>query len=1628
MARDTRYKFALVFLAVLSGLAFLDVFTGWGIVPAAALAAGLAVCVATLLLVSRLFHRILTVLVLVTLGLHLTYAVFADYESAHWETLRVEKADRALAGVIADFEDLAESAGEHAGIVSHDRALVSGLASGGAGEAFAALERIADTRLVDRDQGGVVVSDPAGRMVAWVGRFPNFSDATEPAAGVRIAQSTTFYWIEATASASSGRETVGWVRLYRRLDAVYPGIFGKSAGFARPEKLARDIGHDVHVYLEPAAGRERPRAEAGEAVGELTLPDGTSGGRVAVRYMAFDDELRLLTGRGLLYAAIVLLILMAMGSVWLVRNLLGSRFEKARVINVAAVVGILAGVRLGLALLRDPLRLGDIAGFTSYYYATQLPGGLLRSPADLVLTCIFASLAVVVVVLASTRRRSSTGPIGRSPWYADLPRLAPALMAGLMAAGLVVIADRAISRVFADSGFDLFTHSPFDPMPSHVLVRVGLLLLTVTVILVLGALISYEIEILRRYRYGAAGGKMPILIAAGIQACFTAGFIAAGSGWQILAPASLGLGLGIVLDMVRWRQLKLGIVAIALGFALAASAAEFPFSLQDHNAKRMEAVEAAAGDLIARTDAWKTSVVDEALAGIAHNHSVLDALADGTENADAFALKIWATSILGESNLTSGVYLLNSVHREVGRFSLQDVGETTQLDAALREARYLGRPITLTTRGTSGGREVELYVGIAPFFRDGEYAGSVVVSIPLAYIDMESMAGWRPTFFEAVGAAGRRPQSESGRFSASLISRGKVVRTTAPDFEVGRRIAGLDSSMFESPAWLRHEVGGVPRASYFVPAGARGGGWLLSFSLPSLSSQIIGLMGLTAGNIIIGFVVILTAAAARGARHLVRRLRGLPGSRMRWSFASKLALAFVLIAIIPTLILGTASRRFLEARALEIMESRAEESLNLSRMALDRSVFAEAVRLARNPILMDALRSEPSLLSQMVTHDLSGYGHEISSAVFDSSGSPMAVFGDPDIPEPVLEEVLGESGSYNFFSVRRGLEAEAAVPVRDEINPDRVVGCAFVARGVDDEFSRLIASGIGMDLSFYAAGQVVASSKRELFVSELMSSAMSPDAYVACILNGRELHYSREQIGGMEVVLGYSPLRGPDGEPVGAISVPVVPSDVESGRTTGWSSAAISYLIVIVICAIFIFGLVLARGISRPIRQLIRGTLRIGSGDLGFTIPKPSDDEIGDLVTSFNSMTAALAKSSKALGERKRYIETIIGNVGAGIISTDPRGRIDTFNAAAESMLETKARNARGRDARRLLRRLGAGGLAEILDEVREAQQIARKETAFTAKDGRVATLRAIATVVGAPRRRVMGKVIVFEDITELIRSKKLVAWSEMARQVAHEIKNPLTPMKLSAQHLLQARRDGVEDFDQVLEESVGTIVEQIESLRRIAVEFSQFSRMPVRKLEWTDIAEIVRESLIQYEQAIGIPVRIVKDLRSRLPRVRVDRDEVKRVFVNIVENAIQAMPDGGTLKIALYRYAGREAAGVKAAGDYDIRVSSTGAGALSGDAVEVVFSDTGTGIAPADAEKLFEPNFSTKSHGTGLGLAISKGIMDAYGGEIVIESRQGSGTRVSVRFPVARRSGPTRPRRRPQRGRRGRSRPADAR
>ena len=1593
----------LLAAAVLLGIAAMsDVLTGWVVFPIYVLPFLLAASLAVAILgtrpgVWRVHRSVMSGLLAACFAVHLAGAAIMGLEAGAWPKISERRALDALSSARSTIAGYASDADRAAVDIAESEQIVGSLNAGDQVAAFAEAERIAKSLGERYGTAGIALRNSEGAVVAWAGALPNYfedlqGDSTwsPPQKKVGLRASTAYYWIEAhsqvqepveelveelveepqgSAGAPPGARpegaSLGWVSVFRAIDVRYPRVLPGELARTLSEELTRKVGQEITVSL--GAGAQAP---AGQLAEEIDLPDGQAVGYLYASPRSLEDELTALRGDGLFVASVLMLALLCYAAAVAGRSLLGPRFTRASARNVLLFVGVLWGARLGLAGLRDMLHLGSIGAFTSYEYATQIPTGILRSPADLAVTAAVAAACVVVVFAAAARSLRARGV--RETWGGGI-------VAGLLACGVALLLNLGLKRLLADSSPDPFTLSPFDLSATSLAMKVGVAVFTAAGLLLGALLISVEVWFLRHIlkRRGRSHARAEAILVTAALLYVVCGIGAlAGAGPALLATISLCFAAGLVAVASMERKVSLGLVGAIVSLALASSLVQYPHALHDLYSKQKESMESQATEIVARTDEWKTSMMDEAVVQVAEDAGIKTRLAEGGR-LDSEALRLWATSILSGARVPCGIHIIGPTGDEVGRFSLEDTGDLPEIESAVRGARFAEGPTTYL----SG----DLYLGVVPQYSGGTYVGSVVISIPYRYGDLESWAGLRPTFFEEIRSGSQRENPFAGEHSASLISNGRITATTAKDLEIGSEVAGS-----EGPRWLEQKSGGVTRESYVVPLGQPGEAMMLSFLLLSPSERWVYLAAVILADMVVAILLIAVVGAAKGLRLLERRSRGVPLPRFRWSFATKLAVAFLVIAVVPTLILGTASSGFVRARLREVTESKAEESLNLTSLALERLVGGEASRLVRNPILMDELRDEPSILGVLVSSDF-------SADVVDSSGRMIAAFGSLSAPRDLLRLVIDEGHSYNSFSAGRGLVATSAAPIRDVIFPDRITGCASVSRTIDDQLAQRLSSDLARDITFYGESLVAASSKRELFVSEIMPERISSDAYVDCFLRGREIHFTWERVGNVDLVVGYSPLRDFDGRPVGATSAPVVFRKDEVGKRMGWTAMALSYLLAIVIGAIFILGFVLARRISSPIHALIRGTHRAATGDLSFTIPKASDDEIGDLVSSFNAMTVALTKSQNTLSERKRYIETIIGNVGAGIISTDWKGRIQTFNAAAESLLGVRARNVVNRDARSVLRRVGAGSLASALDEAGKTAGVARREGTLMQPGGTALSVRAVASVVRGPHQKLMGKVIVFEDLTELIRSKKLVAWSEMARQVAHEIKNPLTPMKLSAQQILQAHKDRAGDFDKILEESLATIIDEIEALRKIAVEFSQFSRMPERKPMAYDINEIVEESLGQYERVASGTVRISKQLTPSLPNLVVDRDELKRVFVNIVENALQAMPDGGTLDVKSAR--GATKAGAAA---YRVSVSSrpTYAERLR-DFIEVSFTDSGTGISVENSEKLFEPNFSTKTQGTGLGLAISKGTIDAYGGEMVIESTEGAGTSVKVRLPV---------------------------
>jgi two-component system nitrogen regulation sensor histidine kinase NtrY len=262
-------------------------------------------------------------------------------------------------------------------------------------------------------------------------------------------------------------------------------------------------------------------------------------------------------------------------------------------------------------------------------------------------------------------------------------------------------------------------------------------------------------------------------------------------------------------------------------------------------------------------------------------------------------------------------------------------------------------------------------------------------------------------------------------------------------------------------------------------------------------------------------------------------------------------------------------------------------------------------------------------------------------------------------------------------------------------------------------------------------------------------------------------------------------------------------------------------------------------------------------------------------------------------------------------------------------------------------------------------------------RNGDEARLRSVVLPLIEAGPGLTGRIYLVEDVTEVMRSNRLAAWAEMARRIAHEIKNPLTPIQLSAEHLLRVRSDGSADFDRTLHECVATILGQVSALREISSDFSAYSRLPDLHREPTDLAALVRATAAPYRSSPPPGIRVEEAL-APVPSVLVDARVLRRALVNLIENALQAMDGGGTLGLALASEATPQ-----------------------GEVARIDVTDTGEGMSPETAARIFEPYFSTRDTGVGLGLAIARRAVEEHGGTITAESALGKGTCMTVRLPL---------------------------
>lgn len=437
------------------------------------------------------------------------------------------------------------------------------------------------------------------------------------------------------------------------------------------------------------------------------------------------------------------------------------------------------------------------------------------------------------------------------------------------------------------------------------------------------------------------------------------------------------------------------------------------------------------------------------------------------------------------------------------------------------------------------------------------------------------------------------------------------------------------------------------------------------------------------------------------------------------------------------------------------------------------------------------------------------------------------------------------------------------------------------------------------------------------------------------------------------------------------------------------------YLIMLVLMTLVIFlaatwfGFYLAKQLAIPLVQLGKATKRIAGGDYTPVQVRTGSEEIASLVDSFNQMTTNLSNSEKEVREansnlrrtlqdvdkHSRYIEVVLASVSAGVISVDRQGRITTINKRAGELLKLDAQRYIGRSVREMLTLEYFRIFAELLKSMQENRiESIQKEITVTVQ-GESVPFQISLSILKNEQGEEIGKILVFDDMTVIVSAQRAAAWSEVARRIAHEIKNPLTPIRLSAERLQRKFGDQVQD--PAFKECTSMIVQQAEALKNLVNEFTQFARLPQAKPVLGDLNKVIDETLTLFTSS-QTQVKIEFDRDPQLPEFKFDPDQIRRVLVNLVDNALAAVATETQKEVTLTtRF------------DQDLRI------------LRLTVTDTGCGIPSQQRMRVFEPYFSTKEGGTGLGLPIVKRIIEDHNGFIRALAREPHGTQMVIELPI---------------------------
>jgi len=707
--------------------------------------------------------------------------------------------------------------------------------------------------------------------------------------------------------------------------------------------------------------------------------------------------------------------------------------------------------------------------------------------------------------------------------------------------------------------------------------------------------------------------------------------------------------------------------------------------------------------------------------------------------------------------------------------------------------------------------------------------------------------------------------------------------------------------------------------------------------LPELGIQIpitnniliISLIGL---NIIL--LLLLVFLILRNVAKLVfERKKKVLGSKLR----TKLVLAFITLSLVPTILLFFIAILFITSSienwfSIQV-EGSLQESLVVAQLYYQDSsnnALYYARQISQNLVQQRLMeKRNPALLADFLKAKRTEYNLGAVEILSHQLGKPVAVYG-PNMPVPhwppleskIIQEALRGKEATKIQSVGQGDLIRGLVPIFSPQNPREVIGVLVV----------------------------------NYFVPQSLVSRVT------------EISTAFEE---------YKQLR--------MLKNPIKFSYL----------VTLSLVTLLIIFSATWFGLLLAKGITGPIQNLAEATQKITKGNLDFQITKTSGDEIGTLVDSFNQMTqdlkasksqvemanAELSKSNIELDQRRRYMEIVLRDVGAGVISIATDGRIRTINKSAEKILGIRAEGILDKVYSEVLQSDYLVLAEELVRAVNQAENHSiTRQIKLNVRNETLILLMKMA-ILRDEENRYLGMVVVLDDLTQLQKAQRAAAWREVARRIAHEIKNPLTPIQLSAQRLRKRYLNQFAQDGAIFDECTKTIITQVEELKSLVNEFSSFARMPAANPGPNNLNEIIHEAMVLYEEGHK-PIRFDFSPDHQIPVFNLDKEQIKRVMGNLLENAVAAVeavaerPKDGQITV-------------------ETRLDSLM------NLVRIEVADNGCGVSPEDKPLLFEPYFSTKASGTGLGLAIVNTIISDHDGYIRVKDNVPRGTRFIIEMPI---------------------------